>query len=99
MRASHLRHARLLPVADSPLVAGFLMRGRMVGMKLLDAQEQSASGVAARGNPAMEDIVWPKGSVHGFFYFKDGYVPLPPDKFKDSDDWQPLHRPAFFKTP
>jgi hypothetical protein len=63
-------------------------------MKLQESQSLSVSGVAVRGNPVMQDVIWPKDSPHPFG-FAGGYVPiLNAPSLKDNDDWEPLHPPA-----
>jgi len=61
-------------------------------MTLEEAWALSVSGVAVRGNPAMQDIVWPKDSPHPFAFVRDGYKPMP-DKAElwRSGEWLPLH--------
>ncbi len=60
-------------------------------MNYREAQEQSVSGVAVFGNPAMQDIIWPKHSPHPFAWVGKGYMPVDPARFCDRDGWSPLH--------
>ncbi|MCE9555713.1 MAG: hypothetical protein K8T91_20375 [Planctomycetes bacterium] len=63
-------------------------------MKLEEAQAISVSGVAVRGNPIMQDIIWPQGSPFPFAWIGKGYVPQTEGRWADKDDWEPLHRPV-----
>jgi len=64
--------------------AGFFMR-------YSEAQQKSVSGVAVWGNEVMEDVIWPKDSPHPFMFVQDGYVPIEPGNYLESDGWSPLH--------
>jgi hypothetical protein len=63
-------------------------------MNYKDAQDQSVSGVAVFGNPAMQDVIWPKDSPHPFIWLvsgdKRGYIPWSA-KLASRDGWSPLH--------
>jgi hypothetical protein len=62
-------------------------------MTLEEAQELSVSGVAVLGNPAMQDVIWPKGAPAPFAWITNGYVEMKnPEVMRERDGWSPLHK-------
>ena len=60
-------------------------------MRYQEAQQKSVSGVAVWGNEIMQDVIWPKDSAQPFMFMQDGYIPIEPGKYLDSEAWSPLH--------